>query len=98
MERTANRTAIMALLEARENAWLQTRAVIDGGLRARWYLQLNLLDRAIGSLAGVDGADVSKLVAELQEGLTESVKLQSHYAELLDTHDCGRRLRFASAA
>lgn len=33
----------------------------------------------------------------LRSALSESVKLQSHYAELLNMHDGGRRLRFASA-
>lgn len=33
----------------------------------------------------------------LQAALDKCVKLQSHYAELLNMHDGGRRLQFASA-
>lgn len=35
--------------------------------------------------------------AELEDALRESVKLQSHYAKLLNMHDGGERLIFASA-
>lgn len=34
------------------------------------------------------------LVEEMAVALEESVKLQSHYAKLLNMHDGGRRLRF----
>lgn len=34
---------------------------------------------------------------EVWEALEESVKLQSHYAELLNMHDGGYRIRFTSA-
>jgi hypothetical protein len=30
--------------------------------------------------------------------LEESVKLQNHYAELLNCHDCGQRMQFASGS
>jgi hypothetical protein len=43
---------------------------------------------------------VAPLVAErdrLRIALEESVKLQSHYAELLNMHDGGQRIGFASA-
>jgi len=33
----------------------------------------------------------------LQYALTESVKLQSHYAELLNQYDGGKRMTFADA-
>jgi hypothetical protein len=33
----------------------------------------------------------------LQDALEKSVKLQSHYAELLNMHDGGERLQFADA-
>ena len=33
----------------------------------------------------------------IQEALTESVKLQSHYASLLNMHDGGQRIQFANA-
>ncbi len=36
-------------------------------------------------------------VEELLTALEESVRLQSHYAELLNMHDGGRRLQFADA-
>jgi len=36
-------------------------------------------------------------LATLQDALEESVKLQSHYAELLNMHDGGARLRFEDA-
>jgi hypothetical protein len=36
-------------------------------------------------------------VDELRTALEESVKLQSHYAELLNMHDGGRRIGFANA-
>lgn len=36
-------------------------------------------------------------IAQLQHALKESVWLQSHYAELLNQHDGGRRLTFNSA-
>lgn len=45
-------------------------------------------------------ADCERLRADntkLRKGLTQSVNLQSHYAELLDMHVGGNRLRFASA-
>ena len=35
--------------------------------------------------------------AALREALDESVKLQTHYAELLNMYDGGRRIGFASA-
>lgn len=38
------------------------------------------------------------ILSELQTALKELVKLQSHYAGLLNQHDGGLRLRFASAA
>ena len=34
---------------------------------------------------------------ELRKALEESVRLQSHYAELLNMYDGGKRLTFASA-
>ena len=34
----------------------------------------------------------------LEAGLAESVKLQSHYATLLNQHDCGRRTAFPDVA
>jgi hypothetical protein len=34
---------------------------------------------------------------QLQAALEKSVKLQSHYAELLNVYDGGRRLQFADA-
>ena len=39
-----------------------------------------------------------KRIEELECALEESVKLQSHYAELLNMWDQGRRLRFKDAA
>lgn len=36
--------------------------------------------------------------AALLKALEESVKLQSHYAELLNIYDGGRRLKFKTAA
>jgi hypothetical protein len=49
---------------------------------------------------GSTGALVRRLESEnarLMEALEESVKLQSHYAELLNMHDGGVRLGFADA-
>lgn len=36
-------------------------------------------------------------IEELREALEESVRLQSHYALLLNMYDGGKRLTFASA-
>lgn len=36
-------------------------------------------------------------VEELRRGLAESVRYQSHYAELLNMHDGGGRISFQSA-
>ncbi len=36
-------------------------------------------------------------IAELEEGLRESVKLQAHYAKLLNMHDGGERMIFRTA-
>jgi hypothetical protein len=36
-------------------------------------------------------------IARLKAGLSESVKLQSHYAELLNMHDGGQRITFMDA-
>jgi hypothetical protein len=38
-----------------------------------------------------------KLAAELGFALEESIKLQSHYAALLNEYDGGKRLQFANA-
>ena len=35
-------------------------------------------------------------VAKLEKALTQSVELQSHYAELLNMHDGGQRLAFGN--
>lgn len=35
-------------------------------------------------------------LARLRHGLDESLKLQNHYAVLLDMHDGGKRKRYAS--
>jgi len=40
---------------------------------------------------------VRRVVKQVVEALEQSVKLQSHYAELLNMHDGGERLTFASA-
>lgn len=42
-------------------------------------------------------ADETSGAAELRQALEESVKLQSHYAELQNTYDGGTRRSFASA-
>lgn len=41
------------------------------------------------------GEESEARLSELREALEESVKLQSHYAELLNMYDGGRRLQFA---
>jgi hypothetical protein len=41
--------------------------------------------------------DARTLLVHLHAALEESVKLQSHYAELLNMHDGGHRLTFADA-
>ena len=38
-----------------------------------------------------------KRIDQLEEALKESVKLQSHYAQLLNMHDGGERLQFNNA-
>lgn len=38
----------------------------------------------------------ARLIAALRTALEESVKLQSHYALLLNMHDSGERLQFSS--
>lgn len=38
-----------------------------------------------------------RVIAKLRRALEESVKLQSHYALLLNSQDGGRRMQFASA-
>jgi hypothetical protein len=43
-----------------------------------------------------DSAAKDKLIVELREALAESVKLQSHYARLLNMWDGGERMPFAS--
>lgn len=40
--------------------------------------------------------DVTQAVRDMHTALTESVRLQSHYAELLNAHDSGQRLTFAT--
>jgi hypothetical protein len=37
----------------------------------------------------------AKTIRELRAALTESLKLQSHYAGLLNTYDGGKRMQFA---
>lgn len=39
----------------------------------------------------------SERIAELEAALAESIKLQSHYAALLNMHDGGERVGFESA-
>lgn len=51
-----------------------------------------IIDRATAEIE----KDV-RVIAQLWRALEESVKLQSHYALLLNSHDCGRRMQFASA-
>lgn len=53
----------------------------------RRAIELNDAHRAAGA-ATLD---------DLRTALEESVKLQSHYAELLNMHDGGRRIGFANA-
>jgi hypothetical protein len=48
------------------------------------------------SVHAVDAARVST-IGELRKALDESVKLQSHYAQLLNGYDGGQRMEFASA-
>ena len=48
--------------------------------------EIDLLDREISSL--------NEQCDELEYALQESVKLQSHYAGLLNMHDGGKRLMF----
>lgn len=40
--------------------------------------------------------EAAKKILELTKALDESVKLQTHYAELLNMHDGGERIGFAS--
>ena len=42
-------------------------------------------------------AEKDAWISELHEALSESVKLQSHYASILNAYDGGRRLPFADA-
>jgi hypothetical protein len=43
------------------------------------------------------GKGMSDYIHELQRALDESVKLQSHYAGLLNQYDGGQRIQFANA-
>jgi hypothetical protein len=52
---------------------------------------------AINRNLQADCQDKDYKIQVLRLALSESVKLQSHYAELLNMHDNGRRMRFASA-
>jgi hypothetical protein len=40
---------------------------------------------------------IKEFIGELRIALEESVKLQSHYADLLNMHDGGERIVFKSA-
>lgn len=41
--------------------------------------------------------ELQKQILEKDNALEESVKLQSHYAEILNMHDGGKRIQFSSA-
>ncbi len=83
-------TALISLRESRAIAFVQARATVEGNMRRHWQLILRKLDQAIADLARGDDQG-------LVDALEQSVKLQSHYAELLNIHDGGQRLTFASA-
>ena len=65
---------------------------------------LTELDRWLGTRASFREATVSHAllraareeIGALREALDESVKLQSHYAALLNDYDGGKRMRFNS--
>ena len=57
-----------------------------------------LLDQLIVSQEQIDRVVVSQQreIAELRHALAESVKLQSHYAALLNDYDGGKRMQFGT--
>jgi len=59
----------------------------------KWFDSLSLRDFDNHAVLA-EIAEVFKAVARLQYGLNESVKLQSHYAELLNMYDHGERIQF----
>jgi hypothetical protein len=50
------------------------------------------------SCSDFENCDSAERIASLEYALAESVKLQSHYAELLNQYDGGKRMIFSDAA
>lgn len=59
----------------------------------KWFDSLSLRDFDNHAVLS-EIAEVFKTVAKLRSGLEESLKLQSHYAELLNMYDHGERMQF----
>jgi hypothetical protein len=59
----------------------------------KWFDSLSLRDFDNHAVLA-EIAEIFKAVAQLQYGLEESLKLQSHYAELLNMYDHGERIQF----
>lgn len=86
----------------REQIELAAAAIANerGGRRGMPQIT-NVLDLLPGTLREEVVEDATAALAavglgELCEALAESVKLQSHYAELLNMHDGGQRITFRS--
>jgi hypothetical protein len=62
----------------------------------KWFDSLSLRDFD-NHTVWAEIAEVFKQAARTKAGLEESVKLQSHYADLLNMYDNGERLQFENA-